>query len=146
MRPSWCSNDSSLLVCRCHPSGTGSMLAAVSTAAMRKPLVVGKPEAFMTDCIRFRCPDLDPARTLMIGDRQALHLCAFQCHLPCMSSVHCNLAVQGKNKLLLFRERKEKSTPEFQDHLSPTTKKRLSEFRHSDVTYLFSAIFQPSAD
>lgn len=49
--------------------GTGSMLAAVSTAAMRKPLVVGKPEAFMTDCIRFRCPDLDPARTLMIGDR-----------------------------------------------------------------------------
>ncbi|EEC04857.1 4-nitrophenylphosphatase, putative [Ixodes scapularis] len=49
--------------------GTGTMVAAVTTASQRKPIVVGKPEPFMTDCIRFRCPDLDPARTVMIGDR-----------------------------------------------------------------------------
>ncbi|CAN7998749.1 unnamed protein product [Ixodes hexagonus] len=49
--------------------GTGTIVAAVSTAAQRKPIVLGKPEPFMTDCIRFRCPDLDPVKTVMIGDR-----------------------------------------------------------------------------
>ncbi|XP_065296351.1 glycerol-3-phosphate phosphatase-like [Dermacentor albipictus] len=49
--------------------GSGSMLAAVSTAAMRKPLVLGKPEQHMVDCIKYSCPDLVPAKTLMIGDR-----------------------------------------------------------------------------
>uniref|UniRef100_G3MT20 4-nitrophenylphosphatase n=1 Tax=Amblyomma maculatum TaxID=34609 RepID=G3MT20_AMBMU len=49
--------------------GSGSMLAAVSTAAMRQPTVVGKPEQYMVDCIKYVCPDLKPANTVMIGDR-----------------------------------------------------------------------------
>ncbi|KAK8774241.1 hypothetical protein V5799_011228 [Amblyomma americanum] len=49
--------------------GSGSMLAAVTTAAMRKPTVVGKPEQYMVDCIKYGCPDLKPANTLMVGDR-----------------------------------------------------------------------------
>lgn len=49
--------------------GTGSMVAAVETAAGRKPLVLGKPSPFMFDIVRRRHPAVQPARTLMIGDR-----------------------------------------------------------------------------
>lgn len=49
--------------------GSGCMLAAVTTAALRKPKVLGKPEHYMIDCIRYRCPDLVPEKTVMIGDR-----------------------------------------------------------------------------
>lgn len=49
--------------------GSGCMLAAVSTAAMRKPTVLGKPEQHMVDCIKYVCPDLVPEKTLMVGDR-----------------------------------------------------------------------------
>ncbi|XP_075743108.1 glycerol-3-phosphate phosphatase isoform X2 [Rhipicephalus microplus] len=48
--------------------GSGCMLAAVRTAAMRQPTVLGKPEQHMVDCIKYVCPDLVPAKTLMIGD------------------------------------------------------------------------------
>ncbi|XP_064482489.1 uncharacterized protein LOC135395180 [Ornithodoros turicata] len=49
--------------------GTGCIVQAVATAASRKPIIVGKPEPFMPDCIKYRWPDLDPAKTIMIGDR-----------------------------------------------------------------------------
>ncbi|XP_037507772.1 glycerol-3-phosphate phosphatase [Rhipicephalus sanguineus] len=49
--------------------GSGSMLAAVRTAALRNPTVLGKPEQHMVDCIKYVCPDLVPAKTLMVGDR-----------------------------------------------------------------------------
>jgi ribonucleotide monophosphatase NagD (HAD superfamily) len=52
-----------------NPIGTGSMVAAVETAAGRKPLVLGKPSPFMFDIVRRRHPAVQPARTLMIGDR-----------------------------------------------------------------------------
>jgi ribonucleotide monophosphatase NagD (HAD superfamily) len=45
------------------------MVAAVETAAGRKPLVLGKPSPFMFDIVRRRHPAVQPARTLMIGDR-----------------------------------------------------------------------------
>ena len=47
------------------------MVAAVETAAGRKPLVLGKPSPFMFDIVRRRHPAVEPARTLMIGDRSA---------------------------------------------------------------------------
>lgn len=49
--------------------GTGAFVAAVETAACRKPIVLGKPSKFMFEIIQHRYPGVDPARTLMIGDR-----------------------------------------------------------------------------
>jgi len=49
--------------------GTGSMVAAVETAAGRKPIVLGKPNSLMFEIVQKRHPSVVPARTLMIGDR-----------------------------------------------------------------------------
>jgi len=49
--------------------GTGSMVAAVETAAGRKPIVLGKPNPLMFEIVKSRHPSVTPARTLMIGDR-----------------------------------------------------------------------------
>lgn len=49
--------------------GTGAMVAAVSTAAGRQPVVLGKPSKFMFEIVQRRFPGIQPARTLMIGDR-----------------------------------------------------------------------------
>lgn len=50
-------------------TGTGAMVAAVSTAAGRQPVVLGKPSKFMFEIVQRRFPGIQPARTLMIGDR-----------------------------------------------------------------------------
>lgn len=55
----------------CVP-GTGSMVAAVKTAAGREPVVLGKPSKFMFEIVQKRHPDIIPERTLMIGDRWAV--------------------------------------------------------------------------
>ncbi|XP_069775754.1 pyridoxal phosphate phosphatase isoform X2 [Narcine bancroftii] len=58
------------LTCTVRP-GTGSLTAAVEAASGRKAKVIGKPSRFMFDCINEMeaGTPLDPARTLMIGDR-----------------------------------------------------------------------------
>ncbi|XP_052422602.1 chronophin-like [Carassius gibelio] len=48
--------------------GSGSLTAALETASSRKATVIGKPSRFMFDCIASQF-DVDPARSLMIGDR-----------------------------------------------------------------------------
>ncbi|XP_078670202.1 glycerol-3-phosphate phosphatase-like [Branchiostoma floridae x Branchiostoma belcheri] len=48
--------------------GTGCILAAVHTAADRDPVILGKPSKFMFEVIKER-HDLDPNRTMMIGDK-----------------------------------------------------------------------------
>lgn len=48
--------------------GTGTMVKAVETASERAPIVMGKPSVEMFEVIR-KANNLDPARTLMIGDR-----------------------------------------------------------------------------
>jgi len=48
--------------------GTGSIVAAIQTCAARTPLVMGKPNTTLTEVIS-SSHDLNPARTLMIGDR-----------------------------------------------------------------------------
>ena len=45
------------------------MVAAVTTAAGRQPVVLGKPSRFMFEIVQKRHPSIQPARTLMIGDR-----------------------------------------------------------------------------
>lgn len=49
-------------------AGTGCLVKAVETAAQRPAQVVGKPSNFMFDCVA-RQFGLDPARSLMVGDR-----------------------------------------------------------------------------
>jgi ribonucleotide monophosphatase NagD (HAD superfamily) len=44
------------------------MVAAIETCAGRKPFLIGKPSAYTIDAIRKRY-NVDPKRTLMIGDR-----------------------------------------------------------------------------
>jgi len=58
--------DSGIMV---HLPCTGSMVAAVATAAGRKPVVLGKPSKFMFEIVQKRHPAIEPERTLMIGDR-----------------------------------------------------------------------------
>lgn len=55
--------------------GTGTLVRAVETCSERKALVVGKPHAYVRKYLE-SC-GLDPARTLMIGDRCVvfLHCC-----------------------------------------------------------------------
>ncbi|CAF1280254.1 unnamed protein product [Rotaria sordida] len=49
--------------------GTGSILASVVIASCRSPTILGKPHAPMFDAIRLAFPDVDPKRTVMIGDQ-----------------------------------------------------------------------------
>ncbi|CAF1133093.1 unnamed protein product [Adineta ricciae] len=49
--------------------GAGTVLASVATAACRSPTILGKPNAPMFDAIRLAFPNVDPKRTVMIGDR-----------------------------------------------------------------------------
>ena len=50
-------------------SGTGALVSAVATAAGRDPVVMGKPHPAMFEEVRKSHPEIDPKRTLMIGDR-----------------------------------------------------------------------------
>lgn len=52
----------------CIIPGTGAIVAAVQTAAERKPMIMGKPYSFARD-ILMKTHSIDPERTLMIGDR-----------------------------------------------------------------------------
>ncbi|KDR19681.1 Phosphoglycolate phosphatase [Zootermopsis nevadensis] len=52
----------------CVIPGTGSMVAAIETCVGRKPFLIGKPSAYIINAIRKRY-NVDPKRTLMIGDR-----------------------------------------------------------------------------
>ncbi|KAJ2721091.1 hypothetical protein GGI07_004196 [Coemansia sp. Benny D115] len=48
--------------------GTGAMLSTLVHSTQREPLVMGKPNTRMLDCVLQRY-QLDPARTCMVGDR-----------------------------------------------------------------------------
>lgn len=49
-------------------TGTGTMVKAVAWPAQREPVVMGKPEPSMFEVLR-KTHGLDPARTVMVGDR-----------------------------------------------------------------------------
>jgi phosphoglycolate/pyridoxal phosphate phosphatase family enzyme len=46
----------------------GSFVAALTAATKRKPVVVGKPNKFLFDCVMYMNPEVKQERTLMIGD------------------------------------------------------------------------------
>ena len=47
---------------------TGAIVDAVTSAAKRKPEVIGKPDTHLFSCIQATHPSIDCSRTLMIGD------------------------------------------------------------------------------
>ncbi|PVD34041.1 hypothetical protein C0Q70_05303 [Pomacea canaliculata] len=54
--------------CPIRIPGTGTMVKAVAWPAQREPVVMGKPEPSMFEVLR-KTHGLDPARTVMVGDR-----------------------------------------------------------------------------
>ncbi|XP_064629476.1 glycerol-3-phosphate phosphatase-like isoform X2 [Lineus longissimus] len=46
----------------------GTFVAALTAATKRKPVVVGKPNKFLFDCVKSMNPTVTQGRTLMIGD------------------------------------------------------------------------------
>jgi 4-nitrophenyl phosphatase len=50
--------------------GAGALVAAVATAAEKRPVIAGKPHLPMADLVAERCgPDYTPDAALMVGDR-----------------------------------------------------------------------------
>ncbi len=49
--------------------GSGSVLAAATTAACRDPVILGKPSTYMFEALMITHPEVKPSRTLMIGDK-----------------------------------------------------------------------------
>lgn len=49
--------------------GPGAYVAAIEAVTGKEPIYLGKPYTFFFDCIRTMHPDIDPKRTVMIGDR-----------------------------------------------------------------------------
>lgn len=49
--------------------GPGLYVSAIKTGTGRDPIVLGKPGTYFFDIIRSQHPTIDPARTIMIGDR-----------------------------------------------------------------------------
>lgn len=53
--------------------GTGSFVAAIQTASERIPFIVGKPETYLREFL-IDSHQINPKRTLMIGDRYSLDI------------------------------------------------------------------------
>lgn len=49
--------------------GPGLYVSAIKAGTGRDPIVLGKPGTYFFDIIRSQHPSIDPARTIMIGDR-----------------------------------------------------------------------------
>lgn len=57
--------------CKLLGPGTGTMVSPVVMTAGRQPVELGKPSRYMFDIIQKKYPDIQPSRTLMIGDNAA---------------------------------------------------------------------------
>lgn len=49
--------------------GPGAFVAAIEAVTGKESIALGKPFTFFFDCIKRMHPDIDPKRTVMIGDR-----------------------------------------------------------------------------
>lgn len=49
--------------------GTGSMVDMFKSVTQREPIVLGKPEKYIFEAVQKKFPDIEPSRTLMIGDK-----------------------------------------------------------------------------
>jgi phosphoglycolate phosphatase len=53
-------------------SGTGTFVAAATTAAGRDPIILGKPSTYIFEALTITHPEVEPSRTLMIGDKSVM--------------------------------------------------------------------------
>lgn len=86
---------------KCIIPGTGALVKAVETAAERKPTIMGKPHPHARDLLMKNFA-IDPARTLMIGDRCNTDIlfgknCGFQTLLV-ETGIHTEADVRGWQK------------------------------------------------
>lgn len=87
-------------------------MKAIETAVGKKAIVMGKPEASFFESMKIQFPNIDPKRTMMIGDRLDTDI-AFARN----SGIAYSLLVQsGVNKLDDVR----KAIENDQRHLVPT--------------------------
>lgn len=49
--------------------GSGSIVAAIQYASQRDPIVMGKPSRFAFEALQQVHPEIEPNRTLMVGDK-----------------------------------------------------------------------------
>ncbi|KRT81634.1 hydrolase [Oryctes borbonicus] len=89
--------------------GSGAVVRSIETCAERKPFVIGKPETYITEAIK-KCCNIDPKRTLMIGDR---------CNTDILLGTRCGyqtlLVLSGVTNLEDVRKWKESDKKEYQD-------------------------------
>ena len=72
---------------------TGPLVAAVSVASRRQPLVIGKPNCYILECIQ-RERTLDLSKTLMIGDSLAADI-----HFAFNSDIKSMLVLTGASNM-----------------------------------------------
>lgn len=80
----------------------GMMVNAIADTANRKPVVVGKPNRVMFDCILGRHRDVDLARTVFIGDRLKTDM-----EFSKSVGIHSALVLTGISELTDIRENPE---------------------------------------
>ncbi|XP_028837503.1 pyridoxal phosphate phosphatase [Denticeps clupeoides] len=102
--------------------GSGSLTAALETASSRKATVIGKPSRFMFECISSQF-DLDPARSLMVGDRLETDvLFGANCGLATM------LTLTGVSTLEDAHELQQSESPEKKDCVPDYVVESIADF------------------
>ncbi|XP_030625252.1 pyridoxal phosphate phosphatase [Chanos chanos] len=102
--------------------GSGSLTAALETASNRKATVIGKPSRFMYECIASQF-DLDPARSLMIGDRLETDiLFGINCGLATM------LTLTGVSTFEEAQQYKDSDSPEKKDFVPDYVVESIADF------------------
>ncbi|XP_076876750.1 pyridoxal phosphate phosphatase [Brachyhypopomus gauderio] len=102
--------------------GSGSLTAALEAASSRKATVIGKPGRFMFECIASQF-DLDPERSLMIGDRLETDIrFGTNCGLSTM------LTLTGVSTLEEAEEYKGSDSPEKKDSVPDYVVESIGDF------------------
>ncbi|RWS28336.1 phosphoglycolate phosphatase-like protein [Leptotrombidium deliense] len=87
--------------------GTGAFVAFVETASGRKPVTLGKPGTFFFECLKAIAPDINPQKTVMIGDRLNSDI-AFGNNNGFRYTIHVQTGVDSLNDVKECIERGEK--------------------------------------